>query len=106
MLDAILDGGAASVASNALMRALLEKQQNPRRIGRCVPTDAGISWGSKTGSLGGGVNDVGFVAGPGGLLLLAIFTEGLSEAGDPERVIGLLARAAMLDSGIVAPPLR
>ncbi len=33
-------------------------------------------------------------------------TEGLSEAGDPERVIGLLVRAAMLDSGIVAPPPR
>ncbi len=103
VLGAILDGGAASPASNATMRALLAQQQNPRRIGRYVPVGDGISWGSKTGSLGGVANDVGFIAGPDGLLLLAIFTEGVPEAADPERAIGLLARAAMLDSGIVVP---
>lgn len=102
-LAAILDGGAASAASNALMRALLARQQNPRRIGRYVPTGAGISWGSKTGSLDGVANDVGFIAGPGGLLLLAIFTEGVPDAADPERAIGTLARAAMLDSGVATP---
>jgi len=99
VLGAILDGGAASATSNALMRALLERQQNPRRIGRYVPVGDGVSWGSKTGSLSGVANDVGFIAGQRGLLLLAIFTEGLPEAADPERAIGLLARAAMLDTG-------
>jgi beta-lactamase class A len=102
-IGAILDGSAASPASNALMRTMLEQQQNPRRIGRYVPTGAGISWGSKTGSLGGVANDVGFIASPRGTLLLAIFTEDLPEAADPERTIGLLARAAMLDTGIAVP---
>lgn len=103
VLAAILDGGAASAASNALMRALLAQQQNPRRIGRYVPTEAGVSWGSKTGSLDGVANDVGFIAGQGGLLLLAIFTEGVPDTADPERTIGTLARAAMQDSGVATP---
>ncbi len=103
VLGAILAGGAASAASNATMRALLEQQQNPRRIGRYVPVVDGISWGSKTGSLGGVANDIGFIASPRGVLLLAIFTAGLPEADDPERTIGLLARAAMLDTGIAVP---
>lgn len=103
VLAALLDGRAASAESGAFMRAMLTKQQNPRRIARYVPTDEGITWGSKTGSLTGVANDVGFVSTPRGTLLLSIFTADLPEAHAAERAIGLISRAAMLDTGIVEP---
>lgn len=103
ILAALLDGGAASATSGAFMRTMLEKQQNARRIARYLPTGNGITWGSKTGSITGVCNDVGFVSTPRGTLLLSIFTEALPDPHAAEHTIGLLSRAALLDTGIVEP---
>ena len=85
------------------MRTMLEKQQNTRRISRYLPTGAGITWGSKTGSITGVANDVGFISTPRGTILLSIFTEDLPDPHSAERAIGLIGRAAMLDTKIVEP---
>lgn len=103
VLKVILDGGKVSAASGAFMRTMLEKQQNTRRISRYLPTGAGITWGSKTGSITGVANDVGFISTPRGTILLSIFTEDLPDPHVAERAIGLIGRAAMLDTKIVEP---
>lgn len=92
---AILDATAASPASCAAMVAVLEKQTNARRIGRHLPTGAGgPRWGSKTGSLVGVTNDVGFIMTPSGPLLLAVFCE-IADPHAGEAAIGAVARAAL-----------
>lgn len=103
VLTAILDGRAASRASCDAMIALLEKQQNPRRIARYLPPLPSLRWGSKTGSNTGVVNDVGFVLTPNGRLVLAVFTENCPDAHTGEQVIGEIARAAMIATGVVGP---
>jgi beta-lactamase class A len=100
---AILDGEAAGPAGCAAMVAMLERQQNPRRIGRYVPEAEGVRWGSKTGGLKGVTNDVGFVSGPGGRLILAVFCEGMPDLHVGEQCIGEIARAAMHATEVVAP---
>jgi len=105
VLKVILDPGVISAASAAFMRTMLEKQQNTRRISRYLPTGAGLSWGSKTGSITGVANDVGFISTSRGTLLLSIFTEDLPDPHVAERAIGLISRAAMLNTGIVEPLL-
>jgi beta-lactamase class A len=98
MMQAIVNDTAASSASCAAMRDLLATQQNHDRIARFLPE--GVTWGSKTGSLPGIVNDVGFVTTDKGTVVIAIFTEGLSEA-DGEAAIGEIARAAWIAAGIL-----
>lgn len=99
----LLDGQASGPAGTAAMVAMLERQQNGRRIGRYVPDAPGVRWGSKTGGLTGVTNDVGFVTGPGGRLILAVFCEGMADLHVGEQCIGDIARAAMRATGVVAP---
>jgi beta-lactamase class A len=94
-IQAILDGSAASASSCTAMVATLEKQQNGRRIGRNVPTSDGYSWGSKTGSLDGICNDVGFVATPDGTLVIAVFTSEVPDQIVGEQLIANITGAAL-----------
>lgn len=105
---AILDGKAASAASCAAMAAMLEKQQNSRRIARYLPqpspnTVNPIRWGSKTGTMRGVCNEAGFIEGPNGRLIIAVYTENYADMHTAEQVIGEIARAALMDTGVVAP---
>lgn len=103
-IAAIMDDEAASPASCAAMRAMLERQQNARRIGRYVPTSSGkVVWGSKTGSIPGVTNDVGYIAGPNGRLAIAVFCENFADQHTGEQAIGDITRAALADTGIVGP---
>jgi beta-lactamase class A len=99
MMQAIVDDTAASPTSCAAMRDLLATQQNHDRLARHLPE--GVRWGSKTGSLPNVVNDVGFITTDHGSIVVAVFTEGLSEAAG-EQAIGDIARAAWLSAGILA----
>jgi beta-lactamase class A len=96
LMHAIVTDSAAAPESCAAMRALLGKQQCQTRFRRLLPADA--VWGSKLGSLAGVCNDVGFVAGPGGTVSIAIFVEGLPEL-EAEPVIGELVREAARIAG-------
>ncbi len=93
LVAAILAGTAASPASCAKMVTLLEQQQNPRRIARHLPE--GTRWGSKTGSLSGVVNDVGFIDTKAGPICLALFCENPPDAHAGEAFLGDLARSAL-----------
>lgn len=95
LIDTIFTGRAASPEACAAMIAMLEKQQNARRIGRFVPATVGWRWGSKTGSNTGVVNDVGFVIGPQGRMLVSIYVRRVEEMVEGERIIATVARAAM-----------
>lgn len=95
LIAAILNGQAASAASCAAMQALLESQQNERRLARHLPQQDRPRWGSKTGSLPGICNDVGFVLTPAGPLILAVFCENPPDPHEGEAIIGAVAQAAM-----------
>lgn len=88
---AIVTDTAASPESCALMRDLLAKQQNTRRISRHLPE--GARWGSKTGSLPGFVNDVGFITTDAGTLVIACYLEGVEEDTGEAAIAGI-AKAA------------
>jgi beta-lactamase class A len=94
-IAALLADRAASPGSCAAMRELLEKQQNERRIARWLPKEARPRWGSKTGSVAGVVNDVGFVVTPAGPLILSAFCENPPDPHAGEAIIGDLSRAAL-----------
>lgn len=102
-IKTILDGQAASRGSCDAMIALLEKQQNDARIARYLPKLASVRWGSKTGSVPGVVNDVGFILAPNGRLIIAVYTEGFADQHLGEQAIGEIARAAMSSTGVVGP---
>jgi beta-lactamase class A len=102
-VKAILDGTAASPASCQAMTALLEKQQNSRRIARYLPASEDIRWGSKTGTVGRATNDAGFITTGAGTMIIAVFTESLPDAHLAEQAIGDISRAAMQAAGIIAP---
>jgi beta-lactamase class A len=93
-VTAILTNRAASPSSCAQMIAMLEKQQNDRRIARYIAKGS-TRWGSKTGSVPGVANDVGFVVTEQGTLVISIFCEGLTDNHVGERIIGDISRAAM-----------
>lgn len=90
---ALFDGRAASRASCEAMIAVLEQQQNNRRIARYLPRKDGPRWGSKTGSIEGVVNDVGFIMSGAGPLIVSCYCEGV-EALAGEAMIGAVAQAA------------
>jgi beta-lactamase class A len=102
MVQAIVEGRAASPAACARMVTMLQGQQNPRRIGRHVPRADGITWGSKTGSVGRAVNDAGFITTPAGTLFVAVFTEDLPDSHRAEQAIGDITRAALAATGLMA----
>ncbi|MFW6074889.1 MAG: serine hydrolase [Chloroflexota bacterium] len=94
-IQAILITEAASPESCRAMVETLEKQQNARRIGRFVPDEEGYRWGSKTGSLSGVTNDVGFVTTPKGTMIVAIFGRDLPDQHTGEQLIADIARLGM-----------
>lgn len=100
VVRALLDGGAASASSCAAMLAMLRKQQNMRRIARYLPE--GTEWGSKTGSIAGVTNDVGFIRKDGATLIVSVYCEGLPSQHVGEEAIGAITRAACQATGIVA----
>src|SRR5690606_31394672 len=57
VVKAILDGRAATRESCDAMIAMLQKQQNRRRIARYLPVRDDVRWGSKTGTVKGATND-------------------------------------------------
>ena len=100
LIAVILDHRAASPASCDRMIDTLEKQQNPRRIARYLPEREDLRWGSKTGSVKGVVNDVGFVTTERGTAILSVFCENLPDQHTGEQVIGEISRAALAAAGI------
>ena len=94
-IAALLDGSAASAASCAKMLELLEAQQNERRIARHLPRTNRPRWGSKTGSLPGVNNDVGYVVTEPGPVIMAIFCENQANPHDGEQIIGDIASALL-----------
>ena len=95
VVEAILDGRAASATSCEAMTTMLTRQQNARRIARYLPERDDIRWGSKTGSIKGVTNDVGFVETPAGRMAITVFCEGFPDQHDGEFAIGELSRAAL-----------
>lgn len=102
-LRAILEKRAASPESCDRMVAMLEKQQNTKRISRYLPEGPGIRWGSKTGSVKGVTNDVGFITTDKGTLLVSVFCENLPDQHVGEQFIGDVSRAAMKATGVAEP---
>ena len=100
-IQAILDGNAASAASCEAMVATLEQQQNGRRIGRNVPAADGFRWGSKTGSLEGVCNDVGFITTPRGTLIIAVFASDVPDQIAGEQLIADITQAALDATGLL-----
>ncbi len=93
VIAALFDHTAASPASCKAMTAHLEKQQNERRIARFLPKNDRPRWGSKTGSVAGIVNDVGFIETARGMLVLSIFCE-TNDPHSGEEIIGEISAAA------------
>jgi len=98
-IAALLENRAASPKACAQMIALLEKQQNDRRIARHLPRVDRPRWGSKTGSLPGVVNDVGFVMTDSGPVIISVYCEQLTDPNWGEQIIGDLSRAALASAG-------
>jgi beta-lactamase class A len=94
MVTALLEHRAASPGSCEAMLAMLEKQQNDRRIARYLPRQDRPRWGSKTGSLPGVVNDAGFVMTASGPVVVSVFCAKV-EPLDGEEMIGSVTRAAL-----------
>lgn len=97
LVASLLASRAASPAACAAMVGLLEKQTNDRRLARHLPRADRPRWGSKTGSLPGVVNDVGFVMTAAGPVVLAVFTEAVADPHHGEAIVGDIARAALAD---------
>ena len=102
-VEAILGGTAAAPSSCDAMLALLEKQQNRRRIARYLPETEGIRWGSKTGSITDVTNDVGFVMSDAGTVVISVFCEGFPDQHSGEQAIGEISRAALAATRLVEP---
>jgi beta-lactamase class A len=98
----LLDEDVASAGSCTKMVAILEQQQNGRRIGRYLP-EKGVRWGSKTGSIIGVTNDVGFVTSDAGTVVISVFCENLADQHVGEKFIGDVARQAVAVCGIAEP---
>ena len=103
LIAALFANTAASPAACAAMIGQLEKQTNDRRIARHLPRPAANQserprWGSKTGSLPGVTNDVGFIMTGRGPLILSIYVE-IADPNEGEVVIGDIARAALAATG-------
>jgi beta-lactamase class A len=102
-VKSILEGHAASADSCRKMQAMLAKQQNSRRISRYLPESEDIRWGSKTGSVKGVTNDVGFITSPAGTMIIGVYCEALPDQHTGEKAIGDISRAAMAATGVVEP---
>lgn len=94
-IQAILGGTAASKEACTQMVLILEKQQNDRRIARHLPRQGRPRWGTKTGTLPGVANDVGFIMTAKGPAIVSVFTENLPDTLRGEEIIGEVARAVL-----------
>lgn len=101
VVQKILDGEAASAESCEAMTAMLELQQNTRRISRYLPESDDIRWGSKTGSIKGVTNDAGFVLTPKGRAIVSVYCEGFPDQHLGEEAIGDISRAVFAATGVV-----
>lgn len=101
VIAAILGGQAAAADSCALAIDLLRRQQNDRRIARHLPATDDYRWGSKTGSIAGVTNDVGFVMTPRGTLIASVFCENFADQHVAEAFIGDVCRAALETCGLL-----
>jgi beta-lactamase class A len=102
LIGALLENRAASAEACAQMLAMLEQQQNGRRLARYLPQTGGPRWGSKTGSLPGVCNDAGFVMTDRGPLIMCVFSEQQPDRHLAEQVIGEISRAAMVAAGVTS----
>ena len=86
------------------MTEMLETQQNHRRIARYLPPTVPLRRASvlaaRPGTTRGVCNDAGFIIGPNGRLIIAVYTENYADTNIAEQVIGEIARAAMADTGV------
>ena len=94
-LGAIIGGKVATETACKSMLTMFEKQQNRHRIGRYVPTTQEYSWGSKTGTNMGVVNDAGYVKSSQGTMIIAIYCRGVTDEVTGERIIAEITRSAM-----------
>jgi beta-lactamase class A len=94
-IAAIIGHRAASPGACDAMLAMLEKQQNDRRIARHLPKQDPPRWGTKTGSMQGVTNDVGFIMIGSGPLIVSIYTANQPDRNLAEAQIGDIARAAL-----------
>lgn len=101
VIAALLAGSAASAESCATAIELLTHQQNDRRIARHLPANEDYQWGSKTGSIAGVTNDVGFVTTPRGTLIASVFCENFADQHVAEAFIGEVCRAAFEACGLL-----
>ena len=101
VIQKILDDEAASAESCEAMVAMLETQQNSRRISRYLPESDDIRFGSKTGSIKGVTNDAGFVITPQGRAIVSVYCEGFPDQHLGEAAIGDIARAVFEATGVV-----
>jgi beta-lactamase class A len=101
VVAALLDGSAASETSCSAMADMLRKQQNTRRIARFLPERDDVTWGSKTGSIAGVTNDVGFVTTPNGTMVIAVLCEGFPDQHAGELAIGEVTRVALDATGML-----
>ncbi|HUC19265.1 MAG TPA: serine hydrolase [Acetobacteraceae bacterium] len=94
VIATLLENEAASQQSCAAMIAMLEKQQNERRIARHLPRADRPRWGSKTGSIEDVTNDVGFIMTGHGPLILSLFCHKPADPHAGEAIIGEISHAA------------
>jgi beta-lactamase class A len=99
VIAALLGNRAASPDACMQMTAMLEKQQNDRRIARYLPRTDRPRWGSKTGSVPGVVNDVGFIATDRGTMIICVFCERQTDPYLGEQIIGDISRVALEAAG-------
>lgn len=90
MIDAILEGRAASAESCPAMVEMMKLQQNTRRIGRFVPE--GTTWGSKTGTVGNLVADAGFIMTQDGPLVVAVYVDDAPDMVAAEVIISEIVK--------------
>lgn len=103
LMSALWSGQAASGTSCERMLEIMTWQQNGRRIGRYVPAAPGFRWGAKNGTNTGIVNEVGFIAAPGGTVLLSVYCREVCDEMTGEGIVAQIARSAMQATGIIGP---
>lgn len=95
LMQLILNSHAATPASCETMIQMLQTQQNTRRIARYLPKDDNLRWGSKTGTISGVVNEVGFIQRGNRNLIISVFCENFPNEYVAEEFIGRISIAAV-----------
>lgn len=103
VVGTLLEHRAASPDACDRMLTMLERQQNARRLARHLPEREDVRWGSKTGSIVGVTNDIGFITTPRGTLIASVFCEHLADQHIGEQLIGEISRAALHATNLLDP---